>query len=262
MQNPMAMNDRVVIITGSGQGIGRALGEQLLALDARVALVDINAEALRQTRQELIQAGASEDRVRTYCGDISQVDFVSSAVAQIITEFGDIYGLINNAGIVRAAMASEMSMEHWNQVISVNLTGAFVCLQAVGQHLIEKAKNGDPNPGSIVNISSAAGRRGTIGQINYGAAKSGVLGLTMCSAREWGKYNINVNSVCYGMVETTMTETIRQEKFRDKYLSQIPLGRFSATDDVAPGTCFLLTDAAAYITGQHLSIDGGFYISS
>ncbi|WP_019528263.1 SDR family NAD(P)-dependent oxidoreductase [Dasania marina] len=262
MQNPLAMHDRVIMITGGGQGIGRALGEQLLAQDARVALVDINHDTLAQTRQEIVQTGIHANRIRTYCGDVSNVEFVTDTVAQIVSDFGDLYGLINNAGIIRAAMASEMSIDQWNQVINVNLTGSFVCLQAVGKYLIEKSKNGDTKPGSIVNISSDAGRRGTIGQINYGAAKSGVLGMTMCSAREWGKFNINVNSVCYGMVETSMTETIRQDKFRDKYLSQIPLGRFSSTEEVAPATCFLLTDAAAYITGQHLSIDGGFYISS
>ena len=257
MQNPMMMTDRVIMVTGGGQGIGRQLAEQLLSLEAKVALVDIDADMLAEARDAL---GAS--RVSTYCGDVSDPEFVNATVDSIVDDQGDLHGLINNAGIVRAAMASEMAIEQWHQVIGVNLTGAFICLQAVGRHLISKAKEGDPNPGSIVNISSDAGRRGTIGQINYGAAKSGVLGLTMCSAREWGRYNINVNSVCYGMVETAMTETIRQEKFRDKYLSQIPLGRFSTTGDVAPATCFLLSDAASYITGQHLSIDGGFYISS
>lgn len=257
MQNPMMMTDRVIMVTGGGQGIGRQLAEQLLSLEAKVALVDIDSDMLAEARDAL---GAS--RVSIYCGDVSDPEFVNATVEGIVADQGDLHGLINNAGIVRAAMASEMAIEQWHQVIGVNLTGAFICLQAVGRHLINKAKEGDPNPGSIVNISSDAGRRGTIGQINYGAAKSGVLGLTMCSAREWGRYNINVNSVCYGMVETAMTETIRQEKFRDKYLSQIPLGRFSTTGDVAPATCFLLSDAASYITGQHLSIDGGFYISS
>lgn len=262
MNNPMSMTDRVIMITGAGQGIGSALARQLLALGARVALVDINAEALRQTRDSLLAEGVHSERVALYDGDVSDEDFVAATVTGIVDTFGDLHGLVNNAGIVRAGMATDLSLAHWRQVLDVNLTGAFVCLQAVGRHLVDKAKGGDPRPGSIVNISSDAGRRGTIGQINYGAAKSGVLGLTMCAAREWGRYNINVNSVCYGMVETTMTETIRQERFRDKYLSQIPLGRFSSTDEVAPGTCFLLTDAAAYITGQHISIDGGFYMSS
>lgn len=257
MSNPCLLTNKVIMITGGAQGIGRALAEHILAMEGRVALLDISRDALEQTKSEL-----NNDKVSIFCGDIAEQSFVSQTVSDIVKHYGDLYGLINNAGIVRASMADKMSLEQWNQVISVNLTGAFICLQTVGKYLIEKANAGENKPGSIVNISSDAGRRGTIGQINYGAAKSGVLGLTMCSAREWGRYNINVNSICYGMVETAMTETIRQEKFRDKYLSQIPLGRFSTTEDVAPATCFLLSDAASYITGQHLSIDGGFYISS
>lgn len=257
MSNPFSLNGKNIMITGGGQGIGLALAKQAMDMGASVALVDISKESLDQARKEL-----GGNNVATYCGNVADQDFVNAAVEQIATDFGGIHGLINNAGIIRTSMIKDMTLEQWNQVISVNLTGAFICLQAVGSHLIEKAKNGDPNPGSIVNISSDAGRRGAMGQINYGAAKSGVLGLTMCSAREWGRYNINVNSICYGMVETAMTETIRKEKFRDTYLAQIPLGRFAATEDVAPATCFLLTDAASYITGQHLSVDGGFYISS
>lgn len=257
MHNPCDMTGKVIIITGGGQGIGRTLAEHILGQGGTVSLVDIDQDALLDTQKAL-----DSERLAIHCGDIGDQDFVNQTVASTLEQFGDLHGLINNAGIVRASMAHEMTLEQWNQVIAVNLTGSFIFLQAVGNHLITKAKGGDSNPGSIVNISSDAGRRGTIGQINYGAAKSGVLGLTMCSAREWGRYNINVNSICYGMVETAMTETIRQDKFRDKYLAQIPLGRFSTPEDVAPTTCFLLSDAASYITGQHLSIDGGFYISS
>lgn len=262
MNNPFALNGKTIMITGGGQGIGLALAQQALDMGAKVALVDINEDALAQAKSELDSGKSGDDRINTYGGNITDQDFVTTTVKQIAADFGGLNGLINNAGIIRTSMIKDMTLEQWNQVIGVNLTGAFICLQAVGEHLIEKAKNGDANPGSIVNVSSDAGRRGTLGQINYGAAKSGVLGLTMCSAREWGRYNINVNSVCYGMVETAMTETIRQEKFRDKYLAQIPLGRFSTPQDVAPATCFMLTDAASYITGQHLSVDGGFYISS
>ena len=201
-------------------------------------------------------------RVRTFAGDITDETFVSNVVESTVRELGDVNGLVNNAGIVRAAMITEMSRQQWQSVIDVNLTGAFTCLQAVGRHFVEKAKAGDPNPGAIVNISSVAGRRGTVGQINYGASKSAVLGLTMSAAREWGRYNIKVNSVCYGLVETAMTEAVRQEKFRNRYLDAIPLGRFSTPQDVAPATCFLLSDAAGYITGQHLAIDGGFHITA
>lgn len=257
MQTPFALTDRVIMITGGGQGIGRALAEFSLAMGATVALVDINAQTLEQCVAEL-----DNPRVQAYAGDITSEAFVQDTVAAIVARSGDLHGLVNNASIVRAALAHEMSIEQWRKVIDVNLTGAFLCLRAVGQHFIAKAKNGDSRPGSVVNVSSDAGRRGTIGQINYGAAKSGVLGLTMSAAREWGRYHINVNSVCYGVVETPMTETIRNEKFRDRYLDQIPLGRFSTTRDVAPATCFLLSEAAAYITGQHLGIDGGFHISA
>ncbi|OCC25616.1 3-oxoacyl-ACP reductase [Croceicoccus estronivorus] len=257
MENPASLDRKVIIITGAAQGIGKALADQCLLMGARVAAVDINEAALADSF-----GSCDAGRVKTFAGDITDEAFVASVVEDTAKTLGDVNGLMNNAGIVRAAMAAEMSREQWQSVIHVNLTGAFTCLQAVGRFLIEKAKNGDSNPGSIVNVSSDAGRRGTFGQINYGAAKSGVLGLTMSAAREWGRYNINVNSVCYGLVETAMTETIRQDKFRDRYLDSIPLRRFSSPEDVAPATCFLLSDAAAYITGQHLGIDGGFHITA
>lgn len=255
MDNPASLKGKVIIVTGAAQGIGKALCDQVLAMGGSVAAVDINREALDASF-------AGHDRVASFAGNVTDADFVDEMVSQAAAALGDVNGLLNNAGIVRAAMITDMSRAQWQAVIDVNLTGAFAVMQAVGRFLVNKAKAGDPNPGSIVNVSSDAGRRGTFGQINYGAAKSGVLGLTMSAAREWGRYNINVNSVCYGLVETAMTETIRQEKFRNKYLEQIPLSRFSTPQDVAPATCFLLSDAAAYITGQHLAIDGGFHITA
>jgi 3-oxoacyl-[acyl-carrier protein] reductase len=251
MTNPMNLTGQTILVTGGGQGIGQATAELAVELGAKVALVDLNGDAVHQVADSL------GENARAYVGSVAEPGFVQGMVADVVRDFGAIHGLMNNAGIVRAAMIHKMPVETWQQVIDVNLTGVFLCLQEVGRHLMERAKDGDEAPGSIVNVSSIAGRRGTIGQINYGAAKSGVLGITMSAAREWGRFSIRVNSVCFGLVETTMTETVRGEKFRDQYMAQIPMGRFSAPGEVAKPVCFLMSDGASYITGQHLNIDGG-----
>lgn len=257
MSEPYRLDGRTYIVTGGAQGVGRALVEFGLSRGANVVMVDVNAALLDQAAAEI-----ADPRLMALAANVAVEDEVEAMVEQAVARFGDLHGLINNAGIVRAAMAHEMELSTWQQVIDVNLTGAFLCLRAVGRRLIDRAGRGDPVPGRIVNISSDAGRRGTIGQINYGAAKSGVLGLTMSAAREWARHGITVNSICYGVVETPMTDIIRTEKFRDRYLRQIPLGRFCDAAEVAPATWFFLTDAASYITGQHLSVDGGFHIAA
>jgi 3-oxoacyl-[acyl-carrier protein] reductase len=182
-------------------------------------------------------------------------------VSDAVSKFGAIHGLVNNAGIIRPSLIEKMSDLQWQEVIDVHLTGSFYWTRAVGQSMLQRIKNGDKSGGSIVNISSDAGRKGSIGQINYSAAKAGMLAMSMTIAREWGRHNIRANSVCFGVVETPMTEVIRGEKFRDGMLSQIPMGRWSTTDEAVKAVCFLLSEGASYITGQHLGVNGGFHIS-
>lgn len=248
------MKDKTILITGAAQGIGRAIAENALARGANVIAVDLNGDGLDSL------ATAAGPRMLALKGSVADASFVQSAVEQAVVRFGAIHGLVNNAGVVRAGMIDKLSIEAWQQVIDVHLSGSFYFLQAVGLHMIERAKAGDPAPGAIVNISSDAGRRGTIGQVNYAAAKAGVFGLTMSAAREWGKHGIRVNTVCFGIVETPMTETIRGDKFAGTYLAQIPLGRWASPEEVARPVCFLLGDEASYITGQHLSVNGGYTI--
>jgi len=250
-----SLENKQVIVTGAAQGIGRAIAAAIVQMGGRVVAVDLNADALVALREEL-----GPERCATVAGSVADPDVAQQAVDAGIAAFGGVDGLVNNAGITRTAMIDKMSLADWQQVIDVHLSGAFHFLQALGRHLLARAKAGEKIAGSIVNISSDAGRRGTIGQINYGAAKAGVLGLTMCAAREWARYDIRVNTVGFGVVETPMTETIRGEKFRDTYLQQIPLGRWGEPQEVARPVCFLLSDAASYVTGQHLSANGGYTI--
>ena len=255
MKNPMTLEGHNIIVTGAGQGIGEAVSRLVVELGGKAILVDLQGDKVKALADEL-----GGDNAEAHVGSVAEPGFVQDMVGRAIADNGVIHGLVNNAGIVRAAMIHKMPVETWQQVIDVNLSGVFYCLQAVGRHMYERAEAGDTSPASIVNISSDAGRRGTIGQINYGAAKSGVMGITMSSAREWSPKGIRVNSVCFGVVETEMTETIRSEKFRDRIMAQVPLGRFSDPEEVSQPVCFLLSQAASYITGQHLSVNGGYTI--
>lgn len=245
-----------IIVTGAGQGIGRAIAGCVVENGGKVIAVDMNADTLSKVSAEL---GASNCIAVT--GSVAEQDVANQAVEAGVKAFGKIDGLVNNAGIIRPAMLEKMSAADWKIILDVHLTGSFYFLQAVARHLIARHKDGEQGlSGSIVNISSDAGRLGTIGQINYATAKAGVFGMTMSAARELAKYNIRSNSVGFGLVETPMTEVIRGDRFRDGVLARIPMGRWADPTEVARPICFLLSDAASYITGQNISVNGGMAI--
>jgi 3-oxoacyl-[acyl-carrier protein] reductase len=252
----VSLNEDVIIVTGAGQGIGKAIAETAAGVGASVAIVDLNRENAEAV------ASAIGDRATAYIGDVSDPAFVQQTVDAVIKARGKITGLVNNAGITRPAMIEKMTLDQWNQVLNIHMTGSFLFLQAVGRHMIGRFKEGDKTPGAIVNNSSDAGRCGSIGQINYAAAKAGMLGMTMSCAKEWSRYGIRVNTLCFGLVETPMTETIRGERFRDGAIAQIPLGRWGQPEEAATAACFLLSSAASYITGQHLGVNGGYFLSA
>lgn len=181
MKTLIDLTDRTIVITGAGQGIGRAIADLCLDLGARVALLDLQEEPLKAYIDEI-----GHDRAVGVAGSVTDRAKVDELVAAAVSKFGRVDGLVNNAGITRTAMALKMTSEQWQQVIDVHLTGSFNCIQAVGAQMIAQYEK-DQTGGAIVNISSDAGRRGTIGQINYGTAKAGTLGMTMSAVLEWAR---------------------------------------------------------------------------
>lgn len=247
----MRLHNRVAVITGASQGIGRCVAQLYAREGAKVAVIDINVSGGEETAALINAEGGTAIFVQC---DISQRSDVDAAAATVKAEFGAIDILVNNAGITRPAMLHKMTDEQWKQVIDVHMHGSFYWLQAVVHDMIERQW------GRVVFVSSSTAQNGSIGQINYSAAKSAMLGMMRTAARELGKHNILVNAIAPAAA-TEMTKTIMTDpKFaaaNEAALKQHPLRRSAEPDEIAPAFVYLVSEESSYITGQVLSVDGG-----
>ena len=252
----MRLEGKHALITGASQGIGRATALILAREGADVAINHYpDAEGVHRQNAEAVAAEVESTgrRALVIGADVAQAEPSAAMVEQTIQEFGCLDILVNNAGILRDATLRNLSREHWDEVLDVNLGSMFNCSKPAAIHMRERAT------GSIVNIASVIGLTGNFGQTNYAAAKAGAIGFTKSLARELARYHVRVNAVAPGFMDTDMTRAIDPE-IKEHIRQQIPLGHFGTADDIAAAILFLVSDEARYITGEVLSVNGGWYM--
>ncbi|MBC7334062.1 MAG: 3-oxoacyl-[acyl-carrier-protein] reductase [Actinobacteria bacterium] len=248
----MRLKDKISMVTGGARGIGKKICEKFLKEGAVVYLVDVNEVSGRETEAEF-RSIFGEGRAFFFKADITNEEEVKKLVDKIVGEQGRIDILVNNAGITHDNLILRMSLDEWEKVIKVNLTGAFICSKYVVRNMVKERK------GKIINISSIVGLHGNVGQCNYSSSKAGIVGLTKSLAKELAGRNITVNAIAPGYIETEMTAKL-DERIKEKLLSLIPMGRLGSVDDVASVALFLASEDSNYITGSVINVDGGMGI--
>lgn len=243
----MNLSNRVAIVTGSGQGIGREIALLLAERGASVVISDVNEATAKAVAAEIESKNVKSIAVTA---NVTVSAEVNKLVEQTLSSFGHVDILVNNAGITKDNLLMRMSEADWDLVLSINLKGAFLCTQAVIRHMMKQRW------GRIVNIASVVGVIGNAGQANYSASKAGLIGLTKSTAREVASRGITVNAVAPGFIDTGMTQKLT-ENVKQEFLKQIPVGYFGLPKDVANAVAFLASEEAHYITGQVLNVNGG-----
>ena len=247
----MKLKDKIALVTGSSRGVGRAVALRFAEEGAKVVINYLSNEKAANDVVEDVQALGSE--AIAVKADVAKKEDVKKLVDAAVETFGRLDILVNNAGFTRPSLMLKMTEDQWGQVVDVHLKGAFLCAQAAGVRMREQ------NNGKIINVMSVGGLVGTVGQVNYSAAKGGLLGMTKSIARELARYGVCCNVISLGIVATDMTEKIQSnEKLKEIYMNRILLRRFAEPEDVSPAFVFLASDDSDYITGQLLCVDGGY----
>jgi acetoacetyl-CoA reductase len=247
----MELKDKVIVVTGGGRGLGRAMALELASQGAKLALIDLSQEDLDTTVGLCMEEGVE---ARAYICNVAKEDEVEKTFAQVVADFGSLNGLVNNAGITRDGQFKKMSWEQWDEVMSANLDSMFHMTRLVINGMIDKGW------GRVINISSVNAQKGQFGQCNYSAAKAGIHGFTKALAQEVARKGVTVNTVSPGYIKTAMVAKIAQE-IQDQICAGIPVGRFGTPEEIGRMCTFLCDNESGYITGADMSVNGGLHMS-